>query len=76
MEDKRRYKSRSNNRSPMSPHGNGKMDTGNIARDGYVVRSREPLNPRRSPEVWAEKSFAAASLKDEGEASYDSYMKD
>jgi hypothetical protein len=71
MEDKRRYKSRTNTRG-IKPDTSG-LATGNIAADGYEVRHREPYNQRRSPEIWADNSNAAHSLRS---ADFDSFMDD
>lgn len=74
--DKRRYVERSPH-NPRVPKTIEADETGNAAKDGYSVRSREPLNPRKSPYAWgADRYTVAPSLKDEDEAGFDIYCKD
>lgn len=77
MQDKRRYLSRTNHRKdkPIAPSDE---KIGSIAEAGYSIRSREPLKKRDcDPCCWPPRNeAAAASLMDEREAKYDSYLKD
>ena len=65
--DKRRYKSRENNRKdkPVFPSGN---DAG---RDGYTIRSRKSADDRGNPYAWGRNDYVAPTLRDPSNPFYD-----
>jgi hypothetical protein len=74
--DKRRYVSRSPNVT-KSPKGIAADETGNIAKDGYTVRHREPLDQasrqsKRRACLYSE-SYAAGTLRDTDGGWYGDY---
>ena len=73
MTDKRRYLSRDNKRGDKPILPSGEMDAG---RDGYTIRSRQPVKSDANPYRWGKNDMVAPTLRDEREAAYDSYLKD
>lgn len=71
--DKRRYLSRDNKRGDEPVLPSGEKD---FLRDGYTVRSRQPVNSDRSKYRWGKNDFVAPTLRDERDAMFDSYLKD
>jgi hypothetical protein len=73
MSDKRRYLSRENKRGDKPVLPTGEKDA---ARDGYTIRSRQPVRSDRNYSPWGRNDHVAPTLKDEREAAYDIYLKD
>lgn len=73
MEDRRRYQSRHprNTREPIAPTGGT-----NIAADGFSIRHRETFDRKTDPYPWSKNLDVSPGLKDENEASFDSYLTD